>query len=33
MKNFNKQNGFYLASEVENAQWEKDHTLVCPICG
>lgn len=33
MKNFSKQNGFYLASEVENAQWKKDHTLVCPICG
>ena len=33
MRNSIKQNGIYLASEVENAQWEKDHTLVCPICG
>lgn len=33
MKEFTKQNGIYLASEAENAQWEKDHTLVCPICG
>ena len=29
---FKKENCIYLASEVENAQWEKDHTLVCPIC-
>ena len=33
MKNISNQNGFYLATEVEKAQWEKDHTLVCPICG
>ena len=33
MKNITNQNGIYLASEVEKAQWEKDHTLVCPICG
>ena len=28
-----KENCIYLASEVENAQWKKDNTLVCPICG
>ena len=33
MTHLTKQNGIYLASEVEKAQWEKDHTLVCPICG
>ena len=33
MTDFTKQNGIYLASEAEKAQWEKDHTLVCPICG
>ena len=33
MKDFTNQNGIYLASEAEKAQWEKDHTLVCPICG
>ena len=33
MKNFTNQNGIYLASEAEKAKWEKDHTLVCPICG
>ena len=33
MKNFTTQNGFYLASDAEKVQWEKDHTLVCPICG
>ena len=22
-----------LTSEVKNAQWKKDHTLICPICG
>ena len=27
------ENCIYLASRVENAQWKKDHTLVCPICG
>lgn len=27
------ENCIYLASKVENAQWKKDHTLVCPICG
>jgi hypothetical protein len=33
MEKVTKQNGIYLATEAEKAQWEKDHTLVCPICG
>ena len=33
MEKVTNQNGIYLASEAEKAQWEKDHTLVCPICG
>lgn len=27
------ENCICLTSEVENAQWAKDHTYVCPICG
>lgn len=27
------ENCICLTSEVENAQWAKDHTHVCPICG